>query len=260
MQQLIEKQVGNDLTRWSVWGASNITKLDTYQPAPVRERVLFMEHFCNSSVTRLNLPKMFDVEIDSYEDLAPGQWLYGWLCKGRQLHDTVMTFKVIDKRNGFYYYPVFPREVAKTLLRAWKWPVPPRWSIYADYAEYRKRYCPPAEKKNQQLRNLLAFARLFVTMQHYHHSYTAMPYGFREIFNYLYTFPESSVDVSVVRLINKVLGECLREEGAFLNCDNLQIFISYLRNRYSKLNFIESDFAELRELLWLDNAEAKCYF
>ena len=111
---------------------------------------------------------------------------------------------------------------------------------------------------NRQMRNLLAYARLFVSMQN--RFSTPMPYGFKEIFEQLHDYPEQAIDGSVVSLINKVISQYVCMESTVFNCKSLQEFIIYLHNRYSSIKFVDSDFSNLHSMLKEEEPGMRCYF
>ena len=216
---------------------------------------LFMTRFCLNDEARFSMPDYFSVSVDVYEDYAPGQVVYGWVNKGKLLRDSGVMFKVEDNEHKLDYYPIFPPHTAMSMLKHWQMPLPEKWSVFT-YGGNRS--CPPVNPVNQQMRNLLAYARLFASMQQRYS--TPMPYGFKEIFAELHQYPEQAVDGSVVALINKVISQYLLREDTIINCQNLRDFIMYLRINYTLLQFIDYDFSLLRELLRKEDPNMHCYF
>ena len=221
-----------------------------------REANLFMSNFCQNNEARYRIPEYFTVSVDVYEDYAPGQTVYGWVNKGKLLRNSGIMLKVEDDYNKLNYYPIFPPKTAISMLKHWHMPLPEKWSVFA-YGN-NQPYQPFIHPINQQMRNLLAYARLFATLQQRYS--TPMPYGFKEIHAQLLQFPEQAVDGDVVALINKVIGQYLTRESTFLNCENLRDFIIYLHINYTLLKFISHDFSLLRELLRKEAPDMHCYF
>ena len=220
-----------------------------------KEINLFMTNFCQNAKSRYSIPEYFTVSVDVYEDYAPGQTVYGWINKGKLIRDSGIMLKVEDNVNKIDYYPIFPPKTAISMLKHWQMPLPEKWSVFT-YGGNRS--CPPINPVNQQMRNLLAYARLFASMQQRYS--TPMPYGFKEIFAELHQYPEQAVDGSVVALINKVISQYLLREDTIINCQNLRDFIMYLRINYTLLQFIDYDFSLLRELLRKEDPNMHCYF
>jgi len=228
--------------------------MNDYIMASGKEVNLFITKFCKNQQLRLNIPRYFRVEVEAYEDLAPGQTVYSWMYGGRKLHNTAITLKVRDMTNLKLYYPVFSVPTGKTLLKNWQLSLPPKFSVFA-YKQKTRTAAP--NKINQEMRNLLAYARLFVSMQKI--CSCPMPYGFKEVFLQLYACPKESIDSSVIALINNVISQYLANSHV-VECNHLQEFIIYLQQRYQQINFIDSDFSLLRQLLAADEPQAKCYF
>lgn len=233
--------------------------------ASEREKNLFKMQYCKNQQSRLSIPKHFRVEVDAYEDLAPGQTVYSWIGGGKKIRDAVITFKVRDMQRMLLYYPVFPSGMGRELLKGWDMPLPSKWSVYDEpyrsslrQGAWRVTAEPFVDRQNRQMRHLLIYARLFVVMQHAC-SYP-MPYGFKEIYRQLVAYPEEGVDVSVIILVNNVISQYLALNDNILNCKHLQDFITYLKNRYPRLHFIDSDFSLLRVLMHIEAPNVRCYF
>lgn len=228
--------------------------MNDFTMASVKEINLFMQRYCRNEGTRLQIGKYFKVDVEVYEDLAPGQQVYSWINGGKLIGGTVIAFQVKDIQNLNLYYPVFPEAIGKQLLKAWGMPLPHKWSIYAD--DNKWLYTETADELNQEMRRLLLYGRLFISLQQ--RGFCPMPYSFKEIYLQLSKFSNDSVDVSVVRMVNAVLREYLHMKGRFMNCNNLQDFIVYLHNKYTLLSFVNADFSGLRQLL--AQADEYCYF
>ncbi|MDO4920231.1 MAG: hypothetical protein Q4E64_00140 [Phascolarctobacterium sp.] len=198
--------------------------MNDFTVASTKETNLFMQQYCRSEKSRLSIIKHFAVETEVYEVLAPGQQVYSWINGGKLIGDTVIAFLVKDLYNLKIYYPVFPESIGKQLLKAWGMPLPPKWSIYA--YDNKQLYMEKADEFNQEMRRLLLYGRLFISLQQ--RGFCPMPYSFKEIYLQLNKFSNDSVDVSVVRMVNAVLREYLHVKGRFMNCNNLQDFIAYL--------------------------------
>lgn len=228
--------------------------MNDFTVASPKETNIFMQQYCRSEKSRLSIIKYFAVETEVYEVLAPGQQIYSWINGGRLISDTVIAFRIKDLYGMKIYYPVFPENMGKQLLKAWRMPLPPKWSIYTMDNKWLRD--GNADSLNKEMRRLLIYGRLFISMQR--RGFCPMPYSFKEVYLQLSEFSNASVDVSVVRMINNVLREYLHMEGRFMNCTNLQDFIAYLHNKYKLLSFINADFSGLRQLLVQEDEQ--CYF
>lgn len=228
--------------------------MNDFTIASVKETNLFMQQYCRNEEARLQIAKYFKADVEVYEALAPGQQVYSWLNGGKLINGTVIAFQVKDLDKLKLYYPVFPEAIGKQLLKAWRKPLPPKWSIYAD--DNKRLHTGAADELNKEMRRLLLYGRLFISLQR--RGFCPMPYSFKEIYIQLSEFSNASVDASVVRMVNAVLREYLHMEGRFMNCSNLQDFIAYLHNKYTLLPFVSADFSGLRQILAQENEQ--CYF
>ncbi len=213
--------------------------------ASVRENNLFMQKYCRNEKARLSITKYFKVDVEGYEDLAPGQQIYGWLSGGKLIGDTVISFKVKDLREMKLYYPVFPEVVGKRLLITWDLPQPPKWSVYVENNKWA--YGSEVNRLNKEMRSLLIYSRLFISLQQ--RVFSPMPYSFKEVYYQLNQFPNAAVDSSVVNMVNRVVSHTLKIQMNVLSYANLQDFIVYFQNRYKFLSLLDGDFSGLRKLL-----------
>lgn len=215
----------------------------------------FIKQFGRSIQTLYQIPNYYPVEAHAYEEYAPGQLVFSWHKNGRLIGDAGVMFEVLDHQHRLAYYPVYPLRIAKLLLQKWGMILPPKWSVYAPTTKAKDSAVHPI---NRQMRNLLAYARLFVSMQN--RFSTPMPYGFKEIFEQLHDYPEQAIDGSVVSLINKVISQYVCLESTVFNCKNLREFIIYLHNRYPSMKFVDSDFSNLHSMLKEEEPGMRCYF
>lgn len=222
-----------------------------------KEVNLFMRLNCATAEARYNIPLFYDICPHVHDAYAPGQKVYGWANMGKLIGDEGVMFVARNKRNGRILYPVFKPAMALDMLKHWQQPMPLKWSVFAhDQAEAAKGV--KVHPVNQEMRNLLAYARLFVSMQH--RLMVPLSYGFEETFEQINRYPELSIDAAAVALINKVIRGHLICEGVFVNCKHLQEFIAYLHNKYTMLKFIKGDFPLLRKLLAKEEPNMKCFF
>ena len=222
-----------------------------------REINLFMRYFCANDEARLSIIQYYDVFPHAYDVYAPGQKVYGWANMGKLIGDEGIMLVVRNKRNGLPLYPVFKPAMAMDLLKRWQLPVPLKWSVFKD-DQPKLKSGSVIHPVNQELRNLLTYTRLFVSMQY--RMQIPRSFGFEESYELLHRFPEQGVDGAIIELINRVIREHLVHEGVFVNCRHLQEFITYLHNKYTMLNFVDRDFPLLRKLLAKENPHMRCFF
>ena len=218
---------------------------DNFTIASARETNLFMHKYCVNEKARLSIAKYFTVDVEGYEDLAPGQQIYSWLNGGKLIGGTVIACKVKDLHEMKLYYPVFPELVGKRLLKTWKLPLPPKWSVYVD--ENKWFYESNVSQLNREMRSLLIYSRLLMSLQK--RVFSPMPYSFKEVYFQLNEFPDAIVDRSIINMVNQVMSDLLTIEKSFMGYANLQDFIGYFHNKYKLLALLDADFSSLRQLL-----------
>lgn len=222
-----------------------------------KEINLFMRIFCASAEARYRIPDFYDINAHVHDVYAPGHKVYGWANMGELISDEGIMFVARNKRNGRYLYPVFKPAMAMDMLKHWEQPMPLKWSVYAD--DYKKtQKSSKVHPVNQEMRNLLVYARCFISLQH--RMMVPLPYAFEETYEQINRFPEESIDAAAVVLINREIQYSLALEGTFNNCKHLQEYIAYLRNRYTLLEFVNGDFPLLRRMLAKEAPGKKCFF
>lgn len=226
-----------------------------YYEKYIKEIILFMQQYCANRRTRYSIIDHFDVDVHLYEIWLPGQKVYGWANMGKLISEEGIMFRVENRTTGLVLYPVFNTDMAKDMLKHWQWPMPHKWSIYAPP---KNRVYEPISPLNQEFLNLLAYARLFVSIQS--RLLEPLPYAFEETFNQLHSYPLERIHGQAIKKINQVIRQYLMLNTSVINCKHLQEFIAYLHNRYTMLNFVESDFPLLRELLADEAPEMPCFF
>ena len=222
-----------------------------------KEVNLFMRLLCASAKARYSIIKYYYIWPHIHDVYAPGQLVYGWANMGKLIGDEGIMLIAINRQNGRPLYPVFKPDMALDMLKHWQLPKPLKWSVYQDDNTDSKSNSK-VHPINREMRYLLAYARLFVSMQY--RVQVPLSYGFEETFQQMYMFPDQEISGAAVELINREIGNHLYSEGTFMNCRHLQEFISYLHNRYTLLKFVEGDFPLLRRLLAKEAPGAKCYF
>ena len=135
-------------------------------------------------------------------------------------------------------------------------PVPPKLTAFEQDNESDADVHPA----NRSLRNLIAFARLFMLTQSRWHK--PMAYGFNNIISQLYLVPDTGVSPETIQLINNVIGEYINDDSQehYIKCANLQDFLAYLKNKYMLVPFKSDDFRCLRQLLHSTYPKEKLYF
>lgn len=224
--------------------------------ATTKEKLKFIEQYCRRAPQRVEMIKEFRIDVEAYEELPPWHGVYNATGSAFLLKDSIIMLKVSDMKNLVQYYPVFSEKLARDLLAKWGVELPPKMSAFANDGETDSGI----HYENASLRHLLEFSRLFMISQNRLH--TPMAYGFNNLYKQLHEYPYSGVCVDTVRLVNSILGDFINnnQDGRYVNCDNLQDFIIYIRNKYKLLVFKSSDFSALHRKMQLHYPEDTLYF
>ncbi len=224
--------------------------------ASTQEIIAFQKNFCESFSTAAGMNNKFHVQLESYEELPPWCFVYNANGSDHFLKDDIIMFKVCDLERRIVYYPVFPEKMGVKLLSCWDMALPPKLTAF----EQEVQEDGSVHRANKSLRNLIAFARLFMLSQSRWHK--PMAYSFNNIISQLYLVPEADVAPETIRLINDVIGKYIMDNSQehYIKCNNLQDFIDYIKNKYSLVTFKSDDFSLLRKILHNRYPQEKIYF
>lgn len=213
--------------------------------ASTKEIIAFQKEFCENLSAAIGMNNKHRVQVEAYEELPPWSFVYNADGSDRFLKDDIIMLKVCDLEKRVVYYPVFPEKRGLKLLQCWDMAVPPKLTAFEQEGKQEGN----VHRANQSLRNLIAFARLFMLSQSRWHK--PMAYSFNNIISQLYLVPEADVAPETIKLINDVIGKYIRDDSLehYVKCDNLQDFIDYIKTKYSLVMFKSDDFSLLRRIL-----------
>ena len=225
-------------------------------PPSIQKTIAFYRDNCESWAHALALNTKYHVSVEAYEELPPWSLVHNANGSDHFLKDNIIMLKVCDLEKRLVYYPVFPEKMGLRLLEAWEMPVPPKLTAFEQDNEADENVHPA----NRSLRNLIAFARLFMLTQSRWHK--PMAYNFNNIISQLYLVPDTGVSPETIQLINNVIGEYINDDSQehYIKCANLQDFLAYLKNKYMLVPFKSDDFRCLRQLLHSTYPKEKLYF
>lgn len=224
--------------------------------ASTKEIIAFQKEFCENLSSAIGMNDKHRVQVESYEELPPWSFVYNADGSDRFLKDDIIMLKVCDLEKRVVYYPVFPEKRGLKLLQCWDMAVPPKLTAFEQDGKQEGN----VHRANQSLRNLIAFARLFMLSQSRWHK--PMAYSFNNIISQLYLVPEADVAPETIKLINDVIGKYIRDDSQehYIKCNNLQDFIDYIQTKYSLVKFKSDDFSLLRKILHDYYPVEKIYF
>ena len=224
--------------------------------ASTEEIIAFQKKYCESLSTAIEMNNKFSIQVESYEEMPPWCFVYNADGSDHFLKDDIIMLKVCDLERKVVYYPVFPEKRGLKLLESWDMPVPPKLTAFAQEGKAEGNI----HRANQSLRNLIAFARLFMLSQSRWHK--PMAHGFNNIISQLHLVPSADVAPETIMLINDIIGKYISDDSQeqYIKCNNLQDFIDYIKSKYSLVTFKSDDFSLLRKILHNRYPEKKIYF
>lgn len=176
-------------------------------PPSIQKTMAFYRDNCESWAHALALNTKYHVSVEAYEELPPWSLVHNANGSDHFLKDNIIMLKVCDLEKRLVYYPVFPEKMGLRLLEAWEMPVPPKLTAFEQDNEADENVHPA----NRSLRNLIAFARLFMLTQSRWHK--PMAYSFNNIISQLYLVPDTGVSPETIQLINNVIGEYINDDS-----------------------------------------------
>lgn len=213
---------------------------------------IFRKQYCLCSKNRANINNDFDVSVESYEKLLPGNTLRSYATGGKPIKKAFIIFKVTDKITDISYYPVFSESVGRILAKKWNKDLPPKMTVLVDERKGNSGSGISSTRSKRKIDNekmllLIQFARSLMIL--HVKSPSPMKDPFRLIFNKLSTHPNYNVFESDVKSINTAIKNFLHSSTNISNenFNNLQQYIDYLEANYPKQKLREHDFEILRE-------------
>ena len=143
--------------------------------ASTKEIIAFQKEFCENLSAAIGMNDKHRVQVESYEELPPWSFVYNADGSDRFLKDDIIMLKVCDLEKRIVYYPVFPEKRGLKLLQCWDMAVPPKLTAFEQEGKQEGN----VHRANQSLRNLIAFARLFMLSQSRWHK--PMAYSFNNM-------------------------------------------------------------------------------
>lgn len=213
---------------------------------------IFRKQYCLCHKNRTNINNDFDVSIESFEKLLPGNTVRSYATGSKPIKEGFIIFKAIDKSADISYYPVFSESVGRRLAKEWNIKLPPKMAVLIDKEKgiSGSSISGTGSKRkidNQKMLLLIQFARSLMILHVKSPSPIKDP--FRLIFNKLSTHPNYNVFESDVKSINTAIKNFLHcsTNTSNENFNNLQQYIDYLEANYPKQKLRDHDFEILRE-------------
>lgn len=219
---------------------------------------LFKQQYCISEDRRLAIRDDFNVMIESYEELLPGNTIRSYANGNREINNAFIIFKVWDIENDIIYYPVFSESVGRQMVRAWNLQLPRKMSVFVDGEngnggnhvvgrDYIQR-----NEDNRNMLQLIQFARSMMIL--HVNNPSPMKDPFKSIYEKFETHPRYAVFAKDIKSINTAISNFLQSttNTENENFENLQQYIVYLQETYPNRNLRNYNFEILRNRIMQD--------
>lgn len=89
------------------------------EKANIQQIKRFKEQYCHSEPSRRMISNDFLVNVETYEELLPGNTVKSYATGNRDIDKAFIVFKVVDPVNELLYYPVFSESIGRKLVNTW---------------------------------------------------------------------------------------------------------------------------------------------
>ena len=236
--------------------------------ANIGEIKLFKIKHCRSENTRMKMSDEFEISIESFEELIPGQKIQSYATGSREIEDSFIMFRVTDETNEIEYFPVFSESVSRKLIKEWNLNIPKKISIFSEENSVKESIHGEGnnDKKsrnitnNRSFKNLISYSRFL--MVHGKTYLYPMNGVMKKIYDKLEKEPESDIYAPDIKSINTALGRFL-DKGITINGEkiiNLQDYIEFLIIMVKGKKLKKHNFDNLREIFRNNYREEMLYF
>lgn len=215
----------------------------------------FRKKYCCNPASRLQIANDFDVYVESFEELLPGNTVKSYATGSRDIDGAFVVFRVEDVVNDVIYYPVFSESVGRGLTRNWNLTLPSKMTIFTatnNHAGGGNGEENPGSKRkaaNRQMLYLIQFVRSMMIL----HVDEPKPMSdpFKRIYDKLYSHPNYDVFVDDIKRVNSATHNFLNKNINTRNENfrNLQGYIYYVQERYPNMNLRDCNFEMFRNRL-----------
>lgn len=227
---------------------------------------LFAEKYCHGDDARNTIVADFDVNIESYEELLPGQTITSYASGNREIRTEFIMFNVIDAERGIIYHPVFSGSVGRRLAKKANLKLPSKMSIFTaegggDGGDNEGGNDGATRNiENRKMLQLIRFARSMMLLNVDEPKPMYDP--FRSIYVKLEKHPGFAVFESNIKSINTAIQSYLKKDinRDYQNFENLQQYIQYLQDNYPQKRLRDHDFDILRNKFQMEYPNEEIYF
>ncbi len=215
----------------------------------------FKIQYCKDRDKRLKINDNFAVEVESYEELLPGNSVRSYATGNREIKNGFVVFKVTDTIRDITYYPVFSETVGRQLVNAWGMKLPSKMTIFTNSRSSdgnikcnnrTSGHAVSRKEENQRMLQLIRLARSMMILHVYEPGPMREP--FKGIYDKLETHPRYDVFAPDIRCVNTAITNFLKgpTNKANDNFTNLGEYITYLQREYPHKPLKNFDFGVLR--------------
>lgn len=83
----------------------------------IHQKNAFMAQYCQNDRARDTIVDTFEISIESYEQLLPGQVVLSYGTGNREIRTAFVIFNVDDIENKIRYQPVFSEKIGRRLAK-----------------------------------------------------------------------------------------------------------------------------------------------
>lgn len=211
---------------------------------------IFKEQYCHNEFSREKIINDFSVNVETYEELLPGNTVKSYATGNRDIDKGFVVFRVTDLVNELLYYPVFSESLGRKLANTWGLELPRKMTIFVAEGDSGKNGGKHGNSRrkedNKKMLQLIQYARSMMIL----HITEPEPMSgaFKNIFDKLEQHPNYSVFASDIKSVNTAISPYLNSatNKKYEKFSNLQQYIEYLQLNYPNLKLRNFDFEMLR--------------
>ena len=232
--------------------------------ATIQQINKFKEQYCHSEPSREMISKDFIVNVETYEELLPGNTVKSYATGNRDIDKAFIVFKVVDSVNELLYYPVFSESLGRKLANSWGLKLPQKMTVFVTesgngggsgkYGSLKRK------DDNKKMLQLIQYARSMMIL--HVPEPEPMDGAFKNIYDKLEQHPTYDVFPSYIKSVNTAISSYLKSSTnkKYENFSNLQQYIQYLQLHYPKLKLRNFDFEVLKNKMIAEYPDVNIVF
>lgn len=227
---------------------------------------IFEKTYCKSHDDRIKMKELFQLYIESYEDVWLETPIKSSASGNRKIHGAFMIFKVVDKTKNIEYFPIFSESVGRKLANYCELKIPPKMTIFTTESNSSKtRFNKNSDskvrnKENKEMLQLIVLSRSMMLLNAT--QILPMVDPFKRIYDKLHEHPNYIVFENDIKTVNSAIENFINSEKNqdYNKFTNLEDYINLLQKNSTKKVIKEIDFSCLKEKLKKSNPEIQLFF